>query len=293
MGAFVIQPGLFKWIPPRVATFIYTVICKPLLFKKVVGYLIKQTIPEEIKIHSTFLSLNTQDPIVSGSLFFGCYETEIIKFFLLRLEKNTTFIDIGANIGLYSALACHIVAKTNLVIAIEPDQKNCELIKKTKLRNEYTNLIVEEVAAGEFSGSGKLFLNALNPADHRLYDKTCSRKTRPIQVETIDNIVKKHTLPVVNLVKIDTQGYEDKVWNGMQKTLRENHKIQIMMEFWPWGLKQSGSCPQKLLDSIRSNKFVIYEFNDNYKSPIVRNSDDYLLSFKKERQHLNLFLARA
>lgn len=286
------KPGLLKWIPPKLATFIYTVICKPLIFKKIIGFFIKKLIPDEITINQAILCLNTQDPIVSGSLFLGCYETSNIRFFLSELRKNTVFIDVGANIGLYSALACKEVAKNNVVIAVEPDQRNCEILKKTKIRNNFTNLIIEQVAAGDHAGLGHLYLNPLNPADHRLHDQTHSRTIKPVKVELVDNLVKKHDLVQVNLIKIDTQGYEAKVWSGLRETLQKNYEIQILMEFWPWGLKEAGSSPQQLLKSIRCSGFKIYEVTDGCKSPIQKNSDEYLLSFTKERQHLNLFLKR-
>jgi len=291
VSAFLIKPGILKWIRPTSATFIYTVICRPFLFKKIVGFLIKKIIPEEIAIHQTILSLNKNDPILSGSLFLGCYETAIIEFFLSKLKKDTIFIDVGANIGLYSALACKVVSKKNPVIAIEPDKKNVELIERTRMRNDYKNLCIEKLAAGEYACTRKLFLNPMNPADHRLYDKTHSRISNSILVDSIDNIVRRYGLARVDLVKIDTQGYEAKVWGGMYETLKKNHNIQIIMEFWPWGLNESGSCPKRLLDSIRALGFCIYELSDEQK-PLVQNSNEYLLSFKKERQHLNLFLAR-
>jgi len=286
------RSGLLSWISPKTAKYIYTVVCRPLIFKKIVGFCIKKIIPPVLFIRGVHLSLNQNDPIVSGNLFLGCYETRDIEFFGSILKADMNFVDIGANIGLYSSIASKSVRPDKKVIAIEPEHYNCSLIRKTKERNCLYNLIIEEKAAGDKAGLSELFINQMNPADHRLHDQSEARKATPVVIDLADNIIKKNGLVVVDLIKIDVQGFEAKVWAGLGATLQANPNIKILMEFWPWGLNSAGTCPIAFLKEIRSHGFTIYEITDASIKPVLRNSDDFLLSFGKEREHLNLFLFR-
>ena len=292
MFSFRFRSGLLSWISPKTAKLIYTVGCRPLILKKVVSFCIKKVIPEELFLHGVHLSLNQNDPIVSGNLFLGCYETKDIELFVSILKADMNFVDIGANIGLYSSIASKIVRSDKKVIAIEPEKYNCSLIRKTKERNCLHNLIIEEKAAGNTRGRSELFINPMNPADHRLHDQSDARIGTPIVIDLADNIISENGLVVVDLIKMDVQGFEAKVWAGLGATLRANPNIKILMEFWPWGLNSAGTCPSVFLKTIRSQGFTIYEVTDASIKPVLRNFDDYLLSFRKERQHLNLFLVR-
>jgi FkbM family methyltransferase len=286
------KPGILSWISPKTAKFIYTVACRPLILKRIVGFCIKKLVPPELFIRGVHLSLNQNDPIVSGNLFLGCYETNDIEFFVSILKADMNFVDIGANIGLYSSIASKIVRSDKKVIAIEPERYNCSLIRKTKERNCLHNLIIEEKAAGNIRGRSELFINPMNPADHRLHDQSEARIATPVVIDLADNIINENGLVSVDLIKMDVQGFEAKVWAGLGATLQANPNIKILMELWPWGLNSAGTCPRDFLKTIRSQGFTIYEITDTSNKPVLRNFDDYLLSFRKEREHLNLFLFR-
>ena len=48
-----------------------------------------------------------------------------------------------------------------------------------------------------------------------------------VKVETIDNYCKKNNIKTINLLKIDTQGFEDKVLGGAKQMLNYN-RIEII-----------------------------------------------------------------
>ena len=132
----------------------------------------------------------------------------------------------------------------------------------------------------------------MNPADHRLHDQSGARIATPVVIDLADNIIIENGLVSVDLIKMDVQGFEAKVWAGLGATLQANPNIKILLEFWPWGLNSAGTCPSEFLKTIRSQGFAIYEITDTSNKPVLRNFDYYLLSFRKEREHLNLFLFR-
>lgn len=113
--------GFFWWVPPSLAVFIYTVILKPRPLRNLAQKIVCKLIPETLSIKGVTLALNQQDAIVSGNLALGCYETGNLDLFESLLQPGNHVFDVGANIGLYSAVASRVVGPQGLVVAIEPD----------------------------------------------------------------------------------------------------------------------------------------------------------------------------
>jgi hypothetical protein len=61
----------------------------------------------------------------------------------------------------------------------------------------------------------------------------------------------------VNLIKLDVQGYELHALRGAQRVLHENTGIELLFEFWPYGLKQAGAEWIDLLTSLEQHGFVV------------------------------------
>ena len=62
----------------------------------------------------------------------------------------------------------------------------------------------------------------------------------------------------VDLVKIDTQGAEAVIIEGMAETIRANEQMVMMVEFWPSGLAGLGSDAAALLKRLRADDFRFY-----------------------------------
>ena len=259
--------------------------------RSLVQKLICLFIPEEIEISGVTLVLNRDDAIVSGSLTLGCYESYNMKLFEKLLRPGMGVIDVGANIGLYSAIAARIVGPNGRVIAIEPDATNCSFLRRTKERNGLANLTILQKAAGAKSGPTFLYLSSTNKADHRTYGDDSRARVR-VEMTTVDSIVKDEQLSTTDVLKIDTQGFELFVAHGMNELLEANRDLTIIMEFWPWGIVRSGGSPEQLLEFFSSRGFGISVIDDTRKEIIALDSFESILNLTLERQHADLYLER-
>ena len=88
-----------------IAEFVYTTLLRPRLLRRAANAAIRVSLPERIRVGGAIVWLNPDDPVVSGALTFGMYERGEIAFFRSRFGADMTLVDIGANVGLYSALA--------------------------------------------------------------------------------------------------------------------------------------------------------------------------------------------
>lgn len=285
--------GLLWWLPPSWAGWIYTVLLKPAPIRALARKLICLVIPPEIEIKGVTLILNRRDAIVSGNIALGCYETYNLELFEGLVRPGMCVLDVGANIGLYSAIAARKVGPGGRVIAMEPDAANCSFIERTKERNGLTNLVIIEKAAGQMCGDTFLYLCETNTADHRIYDVDQSRVKVPIKMATLDSVVSELGIPQIDVLKIDTQGFEFFVAQGMRQLVEQNRDIRILMEFWPWGLTKSGGSPLQLLEFFSARGFAISSIDSDQNRLVRLQSFDSILNLTLERQHANLYLERS
>jgi FkbM family methyltransferase len=282
---------LLSWLPPSWAIWIYTVILRPAPLRSLAQKIICKIIPETIDIGGVTLVLNRDDAIVSGNLALGCYETFNLELFRKMLRPGMHVLDVGANIGLYSAIAAKAVGATGRVIAIEPDPNNVRFLKLTRDRNELTNLAIIQKAAGDENRQAFLYLCDSNKADHRTYDEP-SRKKIPIEMTTVDSVVERENFDNVDVLKIDTQGFEMFVARGMANLVERSLDLKVMMEFWPWGIARAGGSPSALLEFFTSRGFSVSMIDDSHNRVIPLTDFGELLALKLERQHANLLLER-
>jgi len=104
---------------------------------------------EYVPVEHFELAIDKQDISVSAPLKQGEYELHLLEFFRERLKPGMTFIDIGANVGLYSMFAARIVGGNGKVFSFEPNSENCRLIMLSKYRNEFENVTVYPMALGK------------------------------------------------------------------------------------------------------------------------------------------------
>ena len=288
--------GLLSWLSPDIATYIYTVFLKPKWIRGIVQSTVRLFIPNQIQMKGVTICLNKQDSIVSGALALGCYESHLLDKFLDLLKPGMFVVDIGANIGLYTILSSSRVGPKGKVVAIEPEPTNCSYIAKSLAANQFTNGTIHQKALSDKNGEITLFLCESNNADHRIYDAaegstSLGRKGVSIPTARLDDLLGEDRSKV-DLIKMDIQGAEAIALKGMLGTLTANPKLKMMMEFWPWGLKQAGSDPKKLLKDLRDIGFNIFEFDPKNSALIEIKDDNELAGRNLERQHANLLLYR-
>jgi FkbM family methyltransferase len=280
------------WLPPSWAVWIYTVILKPAPLRAAVQKIICRLIPKELEVKGVALVLNQNDAIVSGNLALGCYESYNLDLFADALRPGLSVLAVGANIGLYAAIAARTVGPTGRVVAVEPDPVNCSFIERTKRRNSFSNMTIVQKAAGAQNGNVFLYLCATNKADHRVYAREGTREKISVEMTTLDSLAAELQSAPVDIMKIDTQGFELFVARGMQHLVEASPALQIFMEFWPWGIKQAGGSPRDLLDFFTSRGFQIATIDATKKQVDALRSYDEMLNLTLERQHANLYLSR-
>jgi len=177
-------------------------------------------------------------------------------------------LDIGACRGYYALEFARRVGNKGKVYAFEPDKENFSMLKKniesSRLsRNKISNIVLVNKAVSDKTGKLKLYIADFNKADHRIFaDSKDKRSFVEIESVSIDAFMDNNIKNRIKLVKMDVQGAEVKVVEGMRRLLESNKEFVLLTEFWPYGLKGAGSSGQKYLKMLRKH-FALYDMNEH------------------------------
>jgi hypothetical protein len=146
-----------------------------------------------------------------------CAERQLLRKMLF---PGAVVVDVGANIGIYSEFLSHCVGPTGLVHSFEPSPDNFRRLSSAT--HDLSNVRLTQAAVGEASGECKLYVSDKLNVDHRAYKADG-----------------------------DIQGYELHALHGAQRVLQENPDINLLLEFWPAGLKQAGVGWEELVKMLQ------------------------------------------
>lgn len=179
-------------------------------------------------------------------------------------------LDIGANIGYTAAVLARAVKSGRKVYAFEPEPFNFRILQQTALQPAFGGRIVPvQLAVGAEDRTIDLWINDRHHADHRVATDSF-RSTHPgakevaVSMVSIDSFLKGKPGDIT-FVKIDVQGYELAVCQGMEETLRQNPDVTIVLEFMPSALIDLGFKPSQLIDFLVALNFKIYQVHPRGK----------------------------
>jgi len=286
-----------------VSEFIYTVVFKPRIVKKFVNKAILTILPNTIRVGPAVVCLNPQDPVVCGALTFGVYEREELKLVSHIFRQGMTVVDVGANVGLYTAIAMHHIKSQGRIIALEPHPESFRYLRQTVEANaallplnEHPKVNVIDVAAAASEGEAELYSNVDNKGDNRLYSSNLTPESSALSIRarTVDSVLRDYKITAIDFLKVDVQGYEFEVIKGARETLRSSPDAIILSEFWPGGIRQASNCGSiDYLLYLRELNFHIYELRkQNLK--LLKDVADFrtLSSQLRGRQYANIVCAK-
>jgi FkbM family methyltransferase len=180
-----------------------------------------------------------------------------------ELFTSGDVLDIGANIG-YTACVFAAAIQANRkapskVYAFEPDLASFETLGEIVRRKDLGDSVeMFNMAVGRADGSLEFWHNEEHSADHRVVTeqfkslRPVGKKVTMVAVTSVDSFVASRNLQNISFIKIDVQGYELAVCEGMRLTLEKFPRLSIAFEYAPEGMRELGFEPSALLDFFRA-----------------------------------------
>ncbi len=236
--------------------------------KSIYNYLYNRLLVDEVVLNvhgSKMITRTSADDGVSYQLLF--YRTGLEKYetklFEKLLTRGMTVVDVGANIGYYTLLAARLVGVKGRVFAFEPEPENYALLIRNIKLNDYKNIVPEKKAVSSRTGKAELFINKETGAHGFLPERENIKGVTTVETVSLDEYFKGRESPI-DVIKIDVEGAELEVLNGMRNVVGKNDSLKIFTEvFWPAGTQKTRPPAQKYLDSLVKLGFkFIYIIND-------------------------------
>jgi FkbM family methyltransferase len=156
-------------------------------------------------------------------------EAATLRPFIAIANGARLVVDVGANTGLYSLVAC--AAGARRVIAFEPVEESAARIRENAARNNFTGRMdVREEVVGDLSGLTRFHVPfgptpssaSMNPEGFRhLPGRTVEKR-----VITLDEVLRDG--PAVDVIKIDVEGFEDVVLRGARGVIERDMPVVFL-----------------------------------------------------------------
>lgn len=205
------------------------------------------------------------------------------------IKPDYVCFDVGANIGIYSAVFSYMSGNSASVHSFEPVNHIRDRLKSNLKLNGFTDVNVNEFALGEreetiemyqvkegvFRGGTSSFLMNDNV---KVMGEDKFIKC-PVSVRLMDSYVESKSLTRLDFIKIDVEGFEWNVLNGARETVKK-FRPYILMEY---DEVRHGSQRREFSDYFREFNYKIYEFFIIAGTPVLKTYD-----FSRNPVHRNI-----
>lgn len=145
------------------------------------------------------------------------------------ITKGATIVDVGANIGFFSMMISKLVDINGQVFSFEPSKTIFDKLNSNLKLNSFVNIYPINLGLGQKDENLILLRNTRYSGLSTIILKQDSRVTEEkIKITSLDNYFYNKSIKI-DLIKIDTEGFEPEVLLGAKRILKE-HKPQIYIE---------------------------------------------------------------
>jgi FkbM family methyltransferase len=218
------------------------------------------------------------------------YEPHSASLVSSLAKRMALFVDVGANYGFYSLLAAN--ANPSLeIISLEPVPVTCDILRRNVVLNELHQVSVQQYAVSNSIGTRE-FKVSLASDSSGFFDhpNVGTLETIEVNTVTIDSIL-AHRAPCPLLLKIDTEGNELAVLDGMTNTLKRFNDIRMILEFCPDVLWSAKTRPKHLIEKLEELDFAVFLI-DETAGKIIPYNDFFEGGALFGQNYANLYCVR-
>lgn len=215
----------------------------------------------------------------------GFWEAWVTLWMSQNVKPNSVCVDVGANCGFYTFFLAQHGCK---VFSFEPDPKCATLLNRSNRINGCEDRVVienlavtdgknAEITLWEFSGHS---MNTTIDGNAETCDSSFVAKTTSLDAY----FPKTKNAGKIDFVKIDAEGSEQLIWQGMQRMLTSNPNCMALMEFVAWHYEKNG---KPFLTDMMKTHCVTYVDYAGDEQPIESNN-----FFETDSEDLRMLVLR-
>jgi FkbM family methyltransferase len=223
------------------------------------------------------------DSELARLIYVDDFERTEREFLKAYLRPGDIFVDVGANIGLFSLIAAPLVGPSGKVFAFEPTGTTYKRLLNNVRLNAFNNISSFRLALSDHNGHQSFFVSkdgfdawnsfAQPVAGH-------SFEHEEVECETWDRFASEHNLlGNVTIMKLDVEGWETHVLAGAKDALNREDAPLLQVEFTDAVAAASGtSCRQlyRVLEDLGYRMFLYDPWRRQLIDDPIRESYPYV-----------------
>ncbi|MET8981033.1 FkbM family methyltransferase [Streptomyces sp. NPDC004539] len=213
-------------------------------------------------------AVDTQDLIQRYVYLFGVWEPHMTGWLQRRLKPGDTFVDVGANVGIFSVLASRLVGDAGRVVSIEASLDFHRRLEQQARLNGCRNVRAVNAAVADsrktltfvLASSRNMGANSIVPYDGP------AESTFDIQALPLPELLTPDEIETARVIKIDVEGAEGGVVRGLAPLLAKlRPDAEITIEVTPDRMAQLGDSVDELLGIMADAGFHTYRLANDYR----------------------------
>ncbi|MCC7086360.1 MAG: FkbM family methyltransferase [Pirellulales bacterium] len=218
----------------------------------------------------------------SPYLFREDYEPEV-KLLERFLQPGMTFIDGGANTGVFTLTAAHLVGPTGHVVAFEPGATCFAALDQSIRLNCVNHVNLRQQAISDRCGRARFYHHheqensfSLGGASEVMYEE--------VSTTTLDTTFEELKLDRVDCVKLDVEGAEELVFRGGQKLLAQYRPL-LLFEVNPEAAERLSLAANGGCTALTELNYRLFRMDQNGRLRSAASADEFgnVLAIPAER----------
>ena len=211
---------------------------------------------------------STTDTGLIGNIYCGLWDFQEMAYTFHVLTKDDLFVDVGANAGAYTLLAC--AGSRARGYSIEPIPSTfAKLVTNVNLNNLVDRVKCLNIGVGAQQGTIP-FTSDQNVANHAVSKGEDTAQIVNVPILPLDTVL-QHDSP--SMLKIDVEGYEVPALRGASQVLKSEtlHSVILEMNGLGWRYGFYDKCIMEMLKSVGFNCYDYAPFSRQLR--IVKDED--------------------
>jgi FkbM family methyltransferase len=193
----------------------------------------------------------------------GTYEPNTMLVMRRWLMSGATFIDVGANVGMFSMVASQLVGWAGRVYAFEPSERERQRLVANLAMNALENVTIVPRAVADRETSLQLRIGKFPHAGQNTtagsfaYPDVAVERIQTVETISLDAFAQSRGLQRIDAIKFDIEGGECAALAGATNVLAR-FRPRLILELSPDAVQSHGVSPQGVTARVQAAGYRIY-----------------------------------
>lgn len=232
-----------------------------------------RTLPIRLDLDEQYSNEKT----ISSYIRSGRYYEPDVSLALIRMVRDGDHVvDVGANAGFFTVLLGALTGPAGRVLSIEPGSHNLSRLKNNISLNGFGHVAVSDRPLTDREGDVDFFINSDDSGGNALWDpshfpgnekSSANPISHTLPATTLERAVAVAGLSVPRLIKIDTEGAEQRILEGAGSLIKDRKVPYVIAELHEFGLNQMGCSQASLRAFMEGNGYSTFLLYPNGSLP--------------------------